>query len=70
MLLQGPLLRNIKCQDCTWDLDEAPDGTEALVLTLEKAVKGEAMEKQDRWSCLIVGHPLIDINLKGTKDEG
>ena len=83
-LLAGTLLRNVKHEECTWDLEEAKyddkyaeeskqteeeDGADSqddgmvLVVTLEKVTKADFGEKKERWSCVVVGHPLIDINL-------
>ena len=58
-LISGVLRANIRPDDCTWNLED--DGE--LEVTLEKAEKGKKGEKRDRWSCVIVGHPLIDINM-------
>lgn len=75
-LLDGPLLRNVKHEDATWDVEEA-EGEEdlsggggeqearILELTLQKAVQSETGEKKERWACVVVGHPLIDVNVAG-----
>ena len=61
-LLCGTLLQNIKHEDSTWDIDD-----DILELTLTKAIVADFGELKQRWSCVIVGHPLIDVNEKGIK---
>lgn len=63
-LLEGPLYANIKHTECTWNLDEDEC---VLTLELEKSVKSDGIvfEPTDRWSCVVAGHPQIDINVKG-----
>lgn len=63
-LLDGPLYANIKHSECTWDLEEEEC---LLTLGLEKSVKADsiALEHTERWSCVVAGHPQIDINIKG-----
>ena len=63
-LMEGPLYANVKHTDCYWDLDEDEC---VLTLGLEKSVKADsiALEHTERWSCVVAGHPQIDINIKG-----
>ena len=62
--MEGPLYANVKHTDCYWDLDEDEC---VLTLGLEKSVKADsiALEHTERWSCVVAGHPQIDINIKG-----
>jgi len=61
VLLEGELRQLIKT-DSVWEV-EKEDGAECsqLLLTMEKVLQPEFMEKKDRWSCVILGHPEIDI---------
>jgi len=63
-LLNGPLYANVKHSECTWDLEVEEC---VLVLGLEKSVKSDSimLEHTERWSCVVAGHPQIDINIQG-----
>ena len=67
-LLHGPLYANVKHNECTWDLD-ADEGV--LSIVLEKSLKAEsiALSGKERWSCVVVGHPQIDINVDGDEPD-
>ena len=67
-LLHGPLYANVKHNECTWDLD-ADEGV--LSIVLEKSLKADsiALSGKERWSCVVVGHPQIDINVDGDEPD-
>ena len=67
-LLHGPLYANVKHNECTWDLD-AEEGV--LSIVLEKSLKADsiALSGKERWSCVVVGHPQIDINVDGDEPD-
>ncbi|KAL2315035.1 Nuclear movement protein nudc [Schizosaccharomyces pombe] len=51
VLLSGPLEKQINLDESTWTVEEQ----ERLVIHLEKS------NKMEWWSCVIKGHPSIDI---------
>ena len=56
-LLDGPMYKNVRHTDCTWDLEVEEC---LLSLGLEKSLKSDSilLEHTERWSCVIAGCDL------------
>jgi hypothetical protein len=61
VVLEGPTLRDIKPDDCMWEIDDE-DGTKKCVVTL---VKRHATLAMHHWECVVQGDETIDTSKFG-----